>query len=124
VTDYVAGLVARGLGRTPGPVLEPRLGPEVLADSPEPRASARVEPAPATVGEIVETRVAALRHAPVNDPRPDPPRVEAPRAGRRRRAAELAPALKVALVAGEPTLVDIVCQPLQEAKAPVSEWVA
>ena len=38
--------------------------------------------------------------------------------------AELAPALKAALAAGEPTLVDIVCQPLQEAKAPVSEWVA
>ena len=29
-----------------------------------------------------------------------------------------------ALAAGEPTLVDIVCQPLHEAKAPVSEWVA
>ena len=25
---------------------------------------------------------------------------------------------------GGPTLVDIVCQPLHEAKAPVSEWVA
>jgi len=37
---------------------------------------------------------------------------------------ELAPALKAALAAGEPTLVDIVCQPLHEAKAPVSEWVA
>jgi acetolactate synthase-1/2/3 large subunit len=24
----------------------------------------------------------------------------------------------------EPTLVDIVCQPLHEAQAPVSEWVA
>ena len=32
--------------------------------------------------------------------------------------------LKQAFAAGEPTLVDIVCQPLQEAKAPVSEWVA
>ena len=38
--------------------------------------------------------------------------------------AALAPALKAALAAGEPTLVDIVCQPLHEAKAPVSEWVA
>jgi acetolactate synthase-1/2/3 large subunit len=37
---------------------------------------------------------------------------------------ELAPALKAALAAGEPTLVDIVSQPLHEAKAPVSEWVA
>jgi len=26
--------------------------------------------------------------------------------------------------AGEPTLVDIVCQPPHEAKAPVSQWVA
>jgi acetolactate synthase-1/2/3 large subunit len=32
--------------------------------------------------------------------------------------------LKEALAAGEPTLVDIVCQPLHEARAPVSEWVA
>lgn len=32
--------------------------------------------------------------------------------------------LKQALGASEPTLVDIVCQPLHEAKAPVSEWVA
>ena len=38
--------------------------------------------------------------------------------------SELGPALKAALAAGEPTLVDIVCQPLHEAKAPVSEWVA
>ena len=38
--------------------------------------------------------------------------------------AELAPALKTALAAGEPTLVDVVCQPLHEAKAPVSEWIA
>jgi len=37
---------------------------------------------------------------------------------------ELAPALEAALAAGEPSLVDIVCQPLHEAKAPVSEWVA
>ena len=32
--------------------------------------------------------------------------------------------LKKALAHGGPTLVDIVCQPLHEAKAPVSEWVA
>jgi acetolactate synthase I/II/III large subunit len=38
--------------------------------------------------------------------------------------AELGPALKAALAAAEPTLVDIVCQPLHEAKAPVSEWIA
>jgi len=36
----------------------------------------------------------------------------------------LAKALKEALAHGGPTLVDIVCQPLQEAKAPVSEWIA
>jgi acetolactate synthase-1/2/3 large subunit len=38
--------------------------------------------------------------------------------------AQLASVLKKALSAAEPTLVDIVCQPLHEAKAPVSEWVA
>ena len=38
--------------------------------------------------------------------------------------SELAPALKQAIAAASPTLVDIVCQPLQEAMAPVSEWVA
>jgi len=32
--------------------------------------------------------------------------------------------LKEALSHGGPTLVDVVCQPLHEAKAPVSEWVA
>jgi acetolactate synthase I/II/III large subunit len=32
--------------------------------------------------------------------------------------------LKSALAHGGPTLVDIVCQPLHEARAPVSEWVA
>ena len=37
---------------------------------------------------------------------------------------ELKPALAAALEAGEPTLVDILCQPLQEARAPVSEWVS
>ena len=37
---------------------------------------------------------------------------------------ELEGALKQALTYGGPTLVDVVCQPLHEAKAPVSEWVA
>jgi acetolactate synthase-1/2/3 large subunit len=37
---------------------------------------------------------------------------------------ELAGALKQALARGAPSLVDVVCQPLHEAKAPVSEWVA
>ena len=37
---------------------------------------------------------------------------------------ELAKALKEALAHGGPSLVDIVCQPLHEAKAPVSEWIA
>ena len=36
----------------------------------------------------------------------------------------LAPAMRRALEAGEPMLLDIVCQPLQEAAAPVSEWIA
>jgi acetolactate synthase-1/2/3 large subunit len=38
--------------------------------------------------------------------------------------AKLNAALKAALSTDGPTLVDIVCQPLHEAKAPVSEWVA
>ena len=38
--------------------------------------------------------------------------------------ADLRPALAQALEAGEPTLVDVVSQPLHEARAPVSEWVA
>src|SRR5579872_2234905 len=38
--------------------------------------------------------------------------------------AELRGVLKKAIEAGEPTLVDIICQPLHEARAPVSEWVA
>ena len=37
---------------------------------------------------------------------------------------DLSSVLEKALAHGGPTLVDIVCQPLQEAKAPVSEWVA
>ena len=36
----------------------------------------------------------------------------------------LASVLKHALAHGGPSLVDVVCQPLHEAKAPVSEWVA
>jgi acetolactate synthase-1/2/3 large subunit len=40
------------------------------------------------------------------------------------RPEELHSILKTALAYGGPTLVDIVCQPLQDAKAPVSEWVA
>ena len=39
-------------------------------------------------------------------------------------AEELAKALKGALAYDGPSLVDIVCQPLHEAKAPVSEWIA
>jgi acetolactate synthase-1/2/3 large subunit len=38
--------------------------------------------------------------------------------------AQLKPTLAAALEAGEPTLVDVVCQPLNEARAPVSEWIA
>jgi acetolactate synthase-1/2/3 large subunit len=38
--------------------------------------------------------------------------------------SELKTGLKQALEFGGPSLVDIVCQPLHEAKAPVSEWVA
>jgi acetolactate synthase-1/2/3 large subunit len=37
---------------------------------------------------------------------------------------ELEPVLKQAISHGGPTLVDVVCQPLHEARAPVSEWVA
>jgi acetolactate synthase-1/2/3 large subunit len=36
----------------------------------------------------------------------------------------LGAALKDAIAHGGPSLVDVVCQPLHEAKAPVSEWVA
>ena len=38
--------------------------------------------------------------------------------------AELSDCAEKALGSDGPTLVDIVCQPLHEAKAPVSEWVA
>jgi acetolactate synthase I/II/III large subunit len=37
---------------------------------------------------------------------------------------DLRTTLKSALAFNGPTLVDIVCQPLHEAKAPVSEWIA
>lgn len=38
--------------------------------------------------------------------------------------SKLGAALKEAIAFGGPTLVDVVCQPLHEARAPVSEWVA
>ena len=38
--------------------------------------------------------------------------------------SKLGSVLKEATSKSEPTLVDIVCQPLHEAKAPVSEWIA
>jgi len=38
--------------------------------------------------------------------------------------AQLKSTLKKAVEAGGPTLVDVIAQPLQEARAPVSEWVA
>jgi acetolactate synthase-1/2/3 large subunit len=40
------------------------------------------------------------------------------------RPDEVEPVLRKALAMAEPVLVDIVCQPLHEAQAPVSEWVA
>jgi acetolactate synthase-1/2/3 large subunit len=46
------------------------------------------------------------------------------RAFRVENPADLQKVLKQATACGGPTLVDIVCQPLHEAKAPVSEWVA
>jgi acetolactate synthase I/II/III large subunit len=38
--------------------------------------------------------------------------------------AELDGVLRRAIALGKPALVDVICQPLQEARAPVSEWVA
>jgi acetolactate synthase-1/2/3 large subunit len=38
--------------------------------------------------------------------------------------ADLEPALAAALAADGATLVDVVTQPLHEAQAPVSEWIA
>ena len=46
------------------------------------------------------------------------------RAWRVAEPGELAPALEAALAHDGPSLVDVVCQPLEEARAPVSEWVA
>ena len=37
---------------------------------------------------------------------------------------QLSKSLKDAVAHGGPSLVDIVCQPLQDAQAPVSEWIA
>ena len=38
--------------------------------------------------------------------------------------AKLRETLKLAAEANEAVLVDVLCQPLQEARAPVSEWIA
>lgn len=38
--------------------------------------------------------------------------------------ADLRNALAAAIDEAGPALVDVVCQPLQEAMAPVSEWIA
>ncbi|HUW39133.1 MAG TPA: thiamine pyrophosphate-binding protein [Rhodocyclaceae bacterium] len=38
--------------------------------------------------------------------------------------ARLGEVLRLAVEANEPVLVDVLCQPLQEARAPVSEWIA
>jgi acetolactate synthase-1/2/3 large subunit len=38
--------------------------------------------------------------------------------------AKLGEALRLALEANQPVLVDVLCQPLEEARAPVSEWIA
>ena len=46
------------------------------------------------------------------------------RAWRVEHPANLRPALAAALETGGPSLVDVVTQPLHEARAPVSEWVA
>ena len=32
--------------------------------------------------------------------------------------------LRLAVEANEPVLVDVLCQPLEQARAPVSEWIA
>ena len=46
-------------------------------------------------------------------------------ASRRVEAVEdLAPALKWAIDLNEPVLLDVVMQPLHEAQAPVSKWIA
>ena len=46
------------------------------------------------------------------------------KAWRVERPADLEPALRAAAEHGGPALVDVLAQPLHEAKAPVSEWVA
>ena len=46
------------------------------------------------------------------------------RARRVERPAELAPAIEESLASDVPYLLDIVTQPLHEAKAPVSKWIA
>jgi acetolactate synthase-1/2/3 large subunit len=46
------------------------------------------------------------------------------KAWRVERPEELAPALRAAAEHGGPALVDVIAQPLQDARAPVSEWVA
>ena len=38
--------------------------------------------------------------------------------------AKLGGTLKLAVEANEPVLVDVLCQPLEQARAPVSEWIA
>ena len=38
--------------------------------------------------------------------------------------AKLRDTLKLAVEANEPVLVDVLCQPLEQARAPVSEWIA
>ena len=38
--------------------------------------------------------------------------------------AKLGGTLRLAAEANEPVLVDVLCQPLEEARAPVSEWIA
>jgi acetolactate synthase I/II/III large subunit len=38
--------------------------------------------------------------------------------------ARLGEVLKMAVEANEPVLVDVLCQPLEQARAPVSEWIA
>lgn len=38
--------------------------------------------------------------------------------------AKLRETLKLAVEANEPVLVDVLCQPLEQARAPVSEWIA
>jgi hypothetical protein len=126
VTDYLAGLVARGLGRAPGPALEPRFAPEIVSVSQQPAAPAPVEPAPSAVGEVVEEHVAARAprsapvepfHAdlrPVGEARPDPPRVEAAR-GRRPRAADPAPLREAA-----PKAETAAAQPVVAPRAPAA----